>query len=259
MNTRLPPPFHLVERDEVTSTNDVAIALAESGAAAWTVVRARVQTSGRGRRGREFVSPPGNSYTSFVLRPRVAPRDLPQVSLITGVAVAESIEAAAPDLAPARCKWPNDILLNDAKVAGILVETAGSAVIAGIGVNLVSHPAIRDVVTTDLASEGARGVDRDLLLAALCRRLKDRVTDWESSGFYSHRRAWLDRAAGIGAHALVSGDIDTQGRVVGLAHDGALIMESGGRHMRVVSGTLRMAPAMHRRSEKGGPGCGTRS
>ena len=251
MNVKLPPPFHLVERDEVTSTNDVAIELARAGAAAWTVVRARFQTRGRGRRGREFVSPPGNSYTSFILRPGVSPRDLPQVSLITGVAVAEAIEALAPEVAPALCKWPNDILLNDAKVAGILVERFGDAVTVGIGINLVSHPGIRDVVTTDLASEGALGVDRDLLLATLCRCLKDRVTDWETSGFDSHRHAWLDRAAGIGAHAFLSGDTAMEGKVVGLAHDGALVVESDGRHVRVVSGSLRLASSTtHRRPGK---------
>ncbi len=250
MNVRLPLPFRLVERDAVTSTNDAAIELAEAGAAAWTVVRARLQTSGRGRRGRVFVSPPGNSYTSFILKPRVSSRNLPQMSLIAGVAVAESIEASAPEVAPARCKWPNDILLNDAKVAGILVETGGDAVIVGIGINLVSHPGIRDAIATDLASEGAPGVDRDVLLATLCRCLKERVTDWENSGFDSHRHAWLDRAAGIGARAFLSGDTSMEGKVVGLAHDGALIMESDGRHMRVVSGTLRLASATHRRPGK---------
>ncbi|MDE0416785.1 MAG: biotin--[acetyl-CoA-carboxylase] ligase [bacterium] len=246
MNAMLPPPFRLVERDEVTSTNDTAIELAETGSAAWSVVRARLQTGGRGRRGRVFVSPPGNSYTSFILRPCIAPRDLPQLSLVTGVAVAESIEASAPRTAPVRCKWPNDILINDAKVAGILVETGGDAVIVGIGINLVSHPDIRGVPTTDLASEGAPGVDRDLLLATLCRRLKDRVTDWENSGFASQRLAWLDRAAGIGARASFSEDNSMEGRIVGLAHDGALIMESDGRHIRIVSGTLRLQSATPR-------------
>lgn len=235
-----PPPFRLVERDEVTSTNDTAIELAEAGTTAWSVVRSRLQTGGRGRRGRAFVSPPGNSYTSFILRPCIAPRDLPQLSLIAGVAVAESIEASAPGIAPVRCKWPNDVLINDAKVAGILVETGGDAVIVGIGINLVSHPDIRGVPTTDLTSEGASGVDRDLLLAALCRRLKDRVTDWENSGFASQRLAWLDRAAGIGARASFSEGDSMEGQIVGLAHDGALIMESGGRRMRIVSGTLRL-------------------
>ncbi len=246
MSAMLPPSFRLVERDEVTSTNDTAIELAEAGIAAWSVVRARLQTGGRGRRGRVFVSPPGNSYTSFILRPGVAPRNLPQLSLITGVSVAESIEAVAPGTAPVRCKWPNDVLINDAKVAGILVETGGDAVIVGIGINLVSHPDIRGVPTTDLASEGAPGVDRDLLLAALCRRLKDRVTDWENSGFASQRLAWLDRAAGIGVRASFSDDNSMEGRIVGLAHDGALIMESDGRCMRIVSGTLRLQAATHR-------------
>ena len=238
----MPWPFHLVERDEVTSTNDTAMDLARAGAAAWTVVRARLQTGGRGRRGRVFLSPPGNSYTSFILKPRIAPRNLPQLSLITGVAVAETIEALAP--VPVRCKWPNDILINDAKVAGVLVETDDDAAIVGIGINLVSHPSIKGVATTDLAAEGAPDVDRDSLLVMLWGRLRCRVTDWEMNGFGSQRQAWLERAAGIGACASLSGDTSLEGRLVGLAHDGALIMESGGRTTRVVSGTLRLAPGV---------------
>ena len=83
--------------------------------------------------------------------------------------------------------------------------------IVGIGINLVSHPVIRGVATTDLASEGAPGVDRDLLLATLCRCLKDRVTVWERFGFASQRQAWLDRAAGIGARASFDGDTSLEG------------------------------------------------
>ncbi len=236
-------PFRLVERDEVTSTNDCAIELAEAGVAAWSVVRARLQTGGRGRRGRAFASPPGNSYTSFVIRPRIAPCDLPQLSLVAGVAVAESIEAAAPGIAPVRCKWPNDILINDAKVAGILVETAGDAVIIGIGINLVSHPDIKGVAITDLASEGASAVDRDVLLGTLCRRLRNRVSDWEVCGFAPQRLAWLERAVGIGERAWCSEEGSMEGRIVDLAHDGALIMESDGRRRRIVSGTLRLQHA----------------
>ncbi len=249
MSALLPPPVHLVDRDEVTSTNDIAIELAGDGAAAWSVVRARLQTGGRGRRGRMFASPPGNSYTSFILRPRVATRDVPQLSLVTGVAVAEAIEGVAPESAPVRCKWPNDILINGAKVAGVLVETGGDAVIAGIGINLVSHPDLSEVATTDLANEGARSVDRDVLLGALCRRLKAWVSEWEESGFAGVRQAWLARAAGIGARVVVNGDTAMQGRIAGLAHDGALIVESGGRHVRVVSGSMRLQSGASRKTE----------
>ena len=238
-------PFRLVECDEVTSTNDCAIELAEAGIAAWSVVRARLQTGGRGRRGRVFVSPPGNSYTSFVLRPCIAPRHLPQLSLVAGVAVAESIESSACGTAPVRCKWPNDIVINGAKVAGVLVETGGGAVIVGIGINLVSHPDIKGVATTDLASEGASEVDRDALLDTLCHRLKARVSDWEMTGFAPQRLAWLDRAVGIGERAWCNQGGSMEGRIVDLANDGALIMESGGRHVRIVSGTLRLQSATH--------------
>ena len=143
----LPAPFVLVDLDCVASTNDEALSRAAAGAPAWTVVRAASQSAGRGRRGRSFASPPGNSYTSFVLRPEGAPERVAQIALVAGLAVAEAIARLAPGLPAPRCKWPNDVLVDGHKVCGILVEASSSGervdhVVVGIGINLASHPAI---------------------------------------------------------------------------------------------------------------------
>ena len=247
MSPGLPTPFRLVDLGTVTSTNDVALDLAEGGAAPWTVVRARRQTAGRGRRGRRFLSPQGNSYTSLILKPGKTAGALPQLGLVIGLAVADAIREFAPGIPPALCKWPNDILVGSAKVAGILVESSHSMrpgpVVAGIGINLVSHPDLAGARTTDLAAEGASDVDRDRLLEILCRWLRMRIETWESSGFEALKDDWLARAAGIGEPASLVGRETFDGLLVGVDRDGTLLLEADGAVHRFVSGTLMLRDA----------------
>ena len=247
MNPGLPPAFHLIDLDTVTSTNDIALDLARNGAAAWTMVRARKQTAGRGRQGRSFRSPEGNSYTSLILRPSGPIAVLPQLALVIGLAVADAIREFAPSIPPARCKWPNDVLVGGAKVSGILVESNLSAcleaVVAGIGINLVSHPDLPGGYATDLAAEGAESDDRNLLLGILCRWLEERIGAWEASGFEALKDAWLERAAGIGRPATLVGKQPVNGLVAGIGEDGALLLEANGALHRFVSGTLILRSA----------------
>jgi len=121
------------------STNDEARRLADSGAPHGTVVQALQQTGGRGRRGRTWISPPGNLYASFVLRLVCPAIRHGEIGFVMALAVADAVDAAAGH-GCARLKWPNDVLLGGAKVAGVLVETSGSA-IAGVGINIAHAPA----------------------------------------------------------------------------------------------------------------------
>ncbi len=247
MNPCLPPAFRLIDLDTVTSTNDVALDLARNGAAAWTMVRARKQTAGRGRQGRSFRSPEGNSYTSLILRPSSPITVLPQLGLVIGLAVTDAIREFAPSIPPALCKWPNDVLVGGAKVAGILVESSLSArleaVVAGIGINLVNHPELPGVHATDLAAEGAASGDRDLLLGIVCRWLAERVGVWEASGFEALKDAWLERAAGIGRPATLVGKQSVDGLLAGIGEDGTLLLEANGALHSFVSGTLILKDA----------------
>lgn len=246
----LQAPFALVDRDTVTSTNDEAMALADGGAPAWTVVRAVSQSAGRGRRGKSFASPPGNSYTSFILRPQGSPERAAQLALVAGLAVADAIAALAPGLPAPRCKWPNDVLVDGHKVSGILVEAASSGeridhVIVGIGINLVSHPEIEGHRIGDLAGLGAGLVDRDAMLVALSRDFHDRVTVWQAGGFQALRAAWIARAAGMGRAVRVEdGSRTLHGELVDIDGEGALLLaETPAIRHRVVSGSLFLEEA----------------
>ena len=249
MTAGLPAAIRLVDLETVASTNDEALALAHQGAPAWTVVRAHRQTAGRGRNGKAFASPPGNSYTSFVLRPQGTREHLPQIALVAGLAVAETISELAPQLPPALCKWPNDILVAGHKVCGILVEAAGlstrsDAIVVGIGVNLVRHPQLPPLRIGDLHSLGGPVLHRDAWLAALCRHLPGRIAIWQQAGFPALREAWLALAAGLGEQVVLQAGTSLFGRLRGIDGQGALLIDD--RHgiaHRCHSGSLVLKDA----------------
>ncbi len=245
MTVALPSPFHLIDLQSVASTNDEALERASDSAPEWTIVRAVEQRAGRGRRGKTFASPPGNSYTSFVLRPDCGQADAPQIALLSGLAVAQAIEQVAPHLPPARCKWPNDVLIGGNKVCGILVEAASTgnrldAVVVGIGVNLVNHPTVNGARISDLGSLGAE-VDRDMWLNALAHHLKNIVDLWLNGGFAVVRETWLDHAAGLNSCVTHYEDCrpPLHGTLAGIDESGALLIsDTAGQTHRCVSGSL---------------------
>ena len=236
--------IRLIDLETVPSTNDEALRRAANGAPAWTVVRATSQSAGRGRRGRSFASPPGNSYTSFVVRPARPAGTLPQIAPVAGLAVAEALERIAPGLPRPLCKWPNDVLVDGRKVCGILVETTSArretqAVVIGIGVNLVSHPDISGEAIGDIASLGGPRLDRDDWLDALAGRLWARLLEWRRDGFAAVRGALLDRMAGLGGDVFVSGPPPLSGRLAGIDENGALlVVDRFGVAHRCISGSL---------------------
>ncbi len=135
-----PQVKRVVYRSAVGSTNDLARALGEAGASAPAVVLADYQSAGRGRRGRSWVAPPNTSVLlSLLIRPAVAPGQVPLFSLLAALAAAEALEELCGVCA--RVKWPNDVLLNGKKCGGVLVEMAGEAetvrhVVIGVGINV---------------------------------------------------------------------------------------------------------------------------
>ncbi len=143
--------------ESTDSTNDHAMALARDGAPAGTVVAAETQTAGRGRLGRQWVSPAGlNLYFSIILRPGLSARDIPLVTLMCAVEAAGALKASTG--AEVKLKWPNDLLLEGKKLGGILVESLlkGNVVefvVAGIGININSReedfpPEVKDIATS---------------------------------------------------------------------------------------------------------------
>jgi biotin-[acetyl-CoA-carboxylase] ligase BirA-like protein len=164
---------------ETGSTNEDLLAAAGRGAPAGTVLAAEAQNDGRGRMGRSWVSVPGASLTfSVLLRPAaVPPASRGWVPLLTGVAVTSALRAVAR--VDARLKWPNDVLVNGAKVAGILAEQAGDAVVVGAGINvLAGQDELPSASATSLALLGASGTDRQELLAGVLGELERWYLRW---------------------------------------------------------------------------------
>ena len=230
----LPQGYTLIALDEAGSTNDEAKARAAAGAAEGTVVRAGRQRAGRGRRGRVWDSPPGNLYCSVLLRPACDARRVAQLSFVAALAVLDLVDGPLPGRA--RCKWPNDILVDGGKVAGILLESAlGSDgrvdwVVLGIGVNLVNHPGLEGPIpSTSLVAAGAPVLTPEDALAPLLAALNRRRSVWESQGFAAVRRAWLARAHGLGGPVTVANGRETlAGTFEGLDEEGALMLAREG-------------------------------
>ena len=232
---RLPPAYRLVAFDEVGSTNDEAKRLAEAGAEDGTLVWAKSQHSGRGRRGTSFVSPPGNLYATMVLRPDCAPLEAAQLSFVAALGVSDALGRFAPPLSEIAFKWPNDVLLNGRKVAGILLESSMTApdrldwLIVGIGVNLISAPDDTAFPATSLRDEGCGKVDVGEALENLCRHFLTWANRWLDDGFAPVRQAWLRQAKGIGEEININlHDESLACRFVDLDEGGSLIVDGAG-------------------------------
>ncbi len=229
--------------DTVDSTQVALAQLAAEGAPEGTVVMARHQTAGRGRRGRRWWDAPGESLlVSVLLRPSLPTARAPQISLMAGVAVAEALEAAAP--VTARIHWPNDVMVGGRKISGILADAASTAdgrvthVLLGIGINADQTEFPEDLVplATSLRLATGAAPDRGRLFAALLSALERRYQDWLAEGFGPLRAEWRRRASTLGDRVRTpDGGV---GVAVDVAEDGALLVDAGaGALTRVVAGT----------------------
>ena len=244
-DAELPAPFHLIGYRTIGSTNDEAKRLARIGAPHGVVVSATRQTSGRGRRGRRWESPPGNLYASLLLRPRCRAAAAAQLGFAAAVAIAEAATKLAPGV-ELRCKWPNDVLAGGKKVAGVLLESeitgAGDVpafVVIGCGVNLAVPPTFTPYPATSLAQEGAPIVAPSLLLAAFVRQFGERYRIWQEQGFGPIREAWLARAVGLGQEVEVRLERDTlRGCFIDLDEDGALLLGGAAGRRRIAAGDV---------------------
>lgn len=231
--------------EEVASTNDVAVQIADRRTGEGFVVAANAQSSGRGRFGRSWASPPGAGlYVSAVLRPR-APV-VPLLTLTAGVALAEGVEAATG--LTTTVKWPNDLMIAGRKLAGILAEARVSAdgapfVVLGFGLNLLTaaYPADVAARATSLEAELGRSVDRGLVLAECLAALAARYAQLTAGATAEILDAWRARARPLLQRMV---EWEQQGSVHrGLAIDvdeaGALLVRCGATVERVISGEVR--------------------
>ncbi len=239
---QLPSAYRLVALDEVDSTNDEAKRLVEAGAEEGTLVWARAQRRGRGRRGQRWASPLGNLYFSLILRPERPPIEAAQLSFVAALGLADALDALVPPRGEIAFKWPNDVLLNGRKVAGILLESATTTperldwLVLGVGVNVASAPETAAFPATSLRAEGCAPATAGGVLEAFSRRFLARSEAWRAHGFAPVRKAWLERASGVGEEVTVRLESDVCcGRFADLDGVGALIVELPGGGRRAVS------------------------
>ncbi|WP_430475568.1 biotin--[acetyl-CoA-carboxylase] ligase [Thalassospira lucentensis] len=235
---RLPEGFYLHELEAIDSTNDEAKRLADKGAQSGALVLARSQTSGRGRRGRDWSSPVGNLYSSLLLRPTCSLAEAARLTFLIAVAMAEAIETVTGQQVRPDCKWPNDLMVNGRKICGILLESAsnkGSAtdyLVIGAGVNVAFFPDDSERLATSLATLGAP-VSVDDLVSTYIARVAHWLPIWETEGFTPIREAWLIRGYGIGNPVVARlTERELEGTFIGLDDDGSLILrdDSGIEH-----------------------------
>lgn len=227
---------HRVDVDvvsEIDSTNTAMLQRAHAGAASGSCLAAEIQTAGRGRRGRRWQSAFGASLTfSLLWRFDKGAAQLGGLSLVVGLALVRALRAAG--VTHAMLKWPNDVLVEHEKLAGILIETSGdmlgpTAAVIGVGLNVRLPSGTKTAIdqpSTDVAQHVAQTVSRNQLLAALLRELVPMLTVFNRDGFVSFRAPWL------AAHALHEQEVTVSqsdgnfaARVIDVAPDGSLVVE----------------------------------
>ncbi|HEY8122705.1 MAG TPA: biotin--[acetyl-CoA-carboxylase] ligase [Myxococcota bacterium] len=234
---------------EIDSTNRRALAIAAQGAERGTAVIAEAQSAGRGRLGRTFFSPPrANLYVSFVLRPSGSAQTLGTLPLAAGVALAECVAAELGDPARVELKWPNDVLVDDKKVSGILLERASASgdapVILGIGVNLNVDPATFPddfrARASSLSALAGRRIDRARFAAALFERLEGALDAHAAGGLEALRSRFdaLFRMTGRRVRVADAAERTREGVVLGVGADGSLRLGTYAGEERFLAGDV---------------------
>lgn len=235
---------HTIHRlGAVASTQGEAAVLAVAGASEGTVVTATHQSAGRGRRGREWLDAPGESLLmSIVLRPPISPAEAPQLSLVAAVAVVDALGTAG---VTATIRWPNDVMVAERKICGMLPEAATTCrgtlghVILGIGLNVNQRefPDLIRALATSMMIETGRAHAVEEVLEAVSAALDGWYARFLEGGLSAVLPAWLGRAQGIGRRTHAADG--REGVAVGLADDGALLLRTdSGETVRVVAGEV---------------------
>ncbi|MBL4774825.1 MAG: biotin--[acetyl-CoA-carboxylase] ligase [Mariprofundus sp.] len=238
----------IVLLEETGSTNQDVMQRAEIGADEGLVVFANRQLHGKGRLGRTWHTMPDSLAGSVLLRPDLAPEQVPQLSLLTAVALHDALSVYAPDL---RIKWPNDLLHRGAKVAGILTEMRAEpghvhAVVLGFGINLDAPehgwPADITQPATDMASISGQQISKLELATAILQSLDQWYEIYLRDGFAPLRRAWWQAHAASGDRVRVhnGGGGYIEGIASALDEDGALLLQTSHGMERIIAGDLEL-------------------
>lgn len=228
-------PWRIERFAEIGSTSDDCAARARVGEADGLVLLAATQNAGRGRSGRAWVSPVGNLYMSVLLRPACPAVQGGQFALLAGLSLAEALAACWSEHREIGLKWPNDVMIGPAKLAGVLLDASVDAagmiewMVIGFGANLVAAPALPDRRTVALAEFAPPPSPEDLAVALLARLAFWRA-DVARDGGAALRSCWLARAHPLGTALTVDGGrlagwfegIDVEGSLLLRMQDGAV-------------------------------------
>lgn len=235
--------FRIARLGRVGSTNDEAMARARAGDRGMLWVVAESQDRGRGRHGRVWSSPEGNLYASLLLVDPAPRASTAELGFVAGTALAAALRRLLAEDPRLTIKWPNDILVDGAKLGGILLESSdlpggGFACVAGFGVNCASHPAGLLYPATDLAAIAGQQISPEIVLAHLAAALVRRLEIWNrGAGFAAIRAEWLGLAHGLGTTITVARPaatiegvfttIDATGRLLLETSAGVVAIEAG--------------------------------
>lgn len=232
--------YHLLSFDSLDSTNEEAKRLARAGGSHGAVIWAKKQSEGKGRLGRNWLSADGNLFVSVLLQPQKPLAELSQLSFVAAVA---AIEAIAPlvEKSSLKTKWPNDILLSDRKLGGILLEsfrTEGSDlpwVIVGVGINIDSFPPRTEFPATCLKEAGVELVSAKIILSRFIHHFIECYNEWNNKGFTGLRKDWMANAWNLKQKItarLESGEV--QGIFDGIDASGNLVLITDNRKKQVI-------------------------
>lgn len=209
--------YKVISFDKIPSTQIYALDCVASGNASDKMaIVAMAQSAGRGRYRRRWVSHHGNLYVSFIFK---CDRPDPRLAYVVAVSIVDTLKSYGVN---SQIKWPNDILINDAKVSGTLIEYSGSFVIVGIGINVKTNPTVSEYKTTKLINYNA-----DITITELLGRLMHNLDVWRHSNFSDVRRHWLNNAVlnkNVCYHGLCT-------KIAGISENGALILNDGDKNV----------------------------
>jgi len=238
----LPPFFELSAFDTIGSTNEEAKRLAGFGRGEGQLVWSLKQTQGVGRRGRQWNSPSGNLYCSLLLRPDCEAAEGAKLSFLVAVALFDTLHKILPDEAPLSLKWPNDILIEGKKVAGILLESKSNTknqlewLIVGTGVNVASFPQVTDGLDATSIKQFGGTVKLEQLLYSYASNFLELYELWQTQGFAPIRDKWLARAGGLGTEVTVKlANTQFQGTFTDMDETGALVLTMSGGSTKLVT------------------------
>lgn len=210
------------------------LALADRGEPDGSWMRAARQTGGRGRLGRQWESPAGNLYASTLVR--LTDNDPPAHTLALVAANAVHASIAPLCSGTTRIKWPNDVMVDGAKIAGILLERAGNAVVVGLGVNVASHPDHLDRPVTSLIGQGTSDIDAEALFVTVNEQFSHWLAIWRTQGTVPVITYWQANAHPTGSPLRIDSPDGTSllGAYESIDPDGALILRLANGERRVI-------------------------